>query len=127
MSAFAGVFVVLALGLFGAFQFQMPTAIQTRLSNLANQQKAGTFAGTAVIGALTSLILTTCVAPVLIGALVVIGQTGDVARGGGAVRVAELGTALPPAGAVHGLREGEGAARLGPGPRYWVGDKPGQA
>jgi thiol:disulfide interchange protein DsbD len=95
LSAFAGVFVVLALGLFGAFQFQMPTAIQTRLSNLANRQKAGTFAGTAVIGALTSLILTTCVAPVLIGALVVIGQTGDVARGGGALFAMSIGMGSP--------------------------------
>ena len=91
LTAFAGVFVVLALGLFGAFQLQMPAAIQTRLSNVANQQKAGTFAGTAVIGALTSLILTTCVAPVLIGALVVIGQTGDVARGGGALFAMSIG------------------------------------
>ncbi|HET7609117.1 MAG TPA: protein-disulfide reductase DsbD [Gammaproteobacteria bacterium] len=95
LSAFAGVFVVLALGLFGAFQFQMPAAIQTRLSNLANQQKAGTFAGTAVIGALTSLILTTCVAPVLIGALLAIGQTGDVARGGGALFAMSIGMGTP--------------------------------
>jgi thiol:disulfide interchange protein DsbD len=95
LSVFAAVFVVGALGLFGAFQFQMPTAIQTRLSNLANQQKAGTFAGTAVIGALTALIVTTCVAPVLVGALVVIGQTGDVARGGGALFAMSIGMGTP--------------------------------
>jgi thiol:disulfide interchange protein DsbD len=95
LSAFAAVFVVGALGLFGAFQFQMPAAIQTRLSNLANQQKAGTFAGTAIIGALTALIVTTCVAPVLVGALVVIGQTGDVARGGGALFAMSIGMGTP--------------------------------
>jgi thiol:disulfide interchange protein DsbD len=95
LTSFAVVFVVLALGLFGAFQFQMPTAIQTRLSNLANRQKAGTFAGTAVIGALTALIVTTCVAPVLVGALVVIGQTGDVARGGGALFAMSIGMGSP--------------------------------
>jgi thiol:disulfide interchange protein DsbD len=95
LTAFAAIFVAAALGLFGAFQFQMPTAIQTRLSNLANQQKAGTFAGTAVIGALTALIVTTCVAPVLVGALVVIGQTGDVARGGGALFAMSIGMGTP--------------------------------
>jgi thiol:disulfide interchange protein DsbD len=95
LSAFAAVFVLGALGLFGAFQFQMPTAIQTRLSNLANQQKAGTFAGTAIIGALTAAIVTTCVAPVLVGALVVIGQTGDVARGGGALFAMSIGMGTP--------------------------------
>ncbi len=95
LSLFATVFVVGALGMFGAFQFQMPTAIQTRLSNVANQQKAGTFAGTAIIGALTALIVTTCVAPVLVGALVVIGQTGDVARGGGALFAMSIGMGTP--------------------------------
>jgi thiol:disulfide interchange protein DsbD len=95
LSAFAAVFVLGALGLFGAFQFQMPAAIQTRLSNLANRQKAGTFVGTAVIGALTAAIVTTCVAPVLVGALVVIGQTGDVARGGGALFAMSIGMGTP--------------------------------
>ncbi len=95
LAAFAAIFVVGALGLFGAFQFQMPTAIQTRLSNLANKQKAGTFAGTAIIGALTAAIVTTCVAPVLVGALVVIGQTGDVARGGGALFAMSIGMGTP--------------------------------
>jgi len=95
LSAFAAIFVLGALGLFGAFQFQMPTAIQTRLSNLANKQKAGTFAGTAIIGALTAAIVTTCVAPVLVGALVVIGQTGDVARGGGALFAMSIGMGTP--------------------------------
>ena len=80
-------FVVLALGMFGLFELQMPAAIQTRLANLANRQKGGTFVGTAVIGALTALIVTTCVAPPLIGALTFISQTGDVgARLGRAVR-----------------------------------------
>jgi thiol:disulfide interchange protein DsbD len=95
LSLFAAVFVAGALGMFGAFQFQMPTAIQTRLSNVANRQKAGTFAGTAIIGALTALIVTTCVAPVLVGALVVIGQTGDVARGGGALFAMSIGMGTP--------------------------------
>jgi thiol:disulfide interchange protein DsbD len=95
LSVFAAIFVAGALGLFGAFQFQMPTAIQTRLSNLANQQKAGTFVGTAIIGALTAAIVTTCVAPVLVGALVVIGQTGDVARGGGALFAMSIGMGTP--------------------------------
>jgi thiol:disulfide interchange protein DsbD len=95
LSLFAAVFVAGALGMFGAFQFQMPTAIQTRLSNVANRQKAGTFAGTAIIGALTALIVTTCVAPVLVGALVVIGQTGDVVRGGGALFAMSIGMGTP--------------------------------
>jgi thiol:disulfide interchange protein DsbD len=95
ITLFAGMFVVLALGMFGLFELQMPAAIQTRLANLANRQKGGTFVGTAVIGALTALIVTTCVAPPLIGALTFISQTGDVARGSGALFALSIGMGSP--------------------------------
>jgi thiol:disulfide interchange protein DsbD len=95
ITTFAGMFVVLALGMFGLFELQMPAAVQTRLANLANRQKAGTFLGTAVIGALTALIVTTCVAPPLIGALTFISQTGDVARGSGALFALSIGMGTP--------------------------------
>jgi thiol:disulfide interchange protein DsbD len=95
IATFAGLFVVLALGMFGLFELQMPAAIQTRLANMANRQKGGTFLGTAVIGALTALIVTTCVAPPLIGALTFISQTGDVARGSGALFALSIGMGTP--------------------------------
>ncbi len=95
ITLFAGMFVVLALGMFGLFELQMPAAVQTRLANLANKQKGGTFIGTAVIGALTALIVTTCVAPPLIGALTFISQTGDVARGSGALFALSMGMGTP--------------------------------
>jgi thiol:disulfide interchange protein DsbD len=95
ITVFAGMFVVLALGMFGLFELQMPAAIQTRLANMANRQKGGTFIGTAVIGALTALIVTTCVAPPLIGALTFISQTGDVARGSGALFALSMGMGTP--------------------------------
>lgn len=95
ITTFAAMFVVLALGMFGLFQLQMPAFVQTRLANLANRQKAGTFLGTAVIGALTALIVTTCVAPPLIGALTFISQTGDVARGSGALFALSIGMGTP--------------------------------
>jgi thiol:disulfide interchange protein DsbD len=95
ITLFAGVFVVLALGMFGLFELQMPAAVQTRLANMANRQKGGTFIGTAVIGALTALIVTTCVAPPLIGALTFISQTGDVARGSGALFALSMGMGTP--------------------------------
>ena len=53
ITLFAGVFVLLSLGMFGLYELQMPTAIQTRLANLANKQQGGTFIGTALMGALT--------------------------------------------------------------------------
>ncbi|HEX5046705.1 MAG TPA: protein-disulfide reductase DsbD [Gammaproteobacteria bacterium] len=95
LTLFAGMFVLLSLGMFGVYDLQMPSAIQTRLSNLANKQKAGTYAGTAVMGALSSLIVTACVAPVLVGALIMISQTHDVARGSAALFSMSMGMGVP--------------------------------
>jgi thiol:disulfide interchange protein DsbD len=95
LTLFAGLFVLLALAMFGAFEMQMPAAIQTRLSAIANRQSAGSYAGVAVMGALSALIVTTCVAPPLIATLAVIGQTGDVGRGAGALFALSLGMGSP--------------------------------
>lgn len=92
---FALLFVMLALSMFGAFTFQMPAAIQTRLSNASNQQRAGTFGGVAVMGALSALIVTTCVAPALVGTLAFISQSGDMVRGGAALFAMSLGMGVP--------------------------------
>ena len=102
----------LALGMFGLFELQMPAAIQTRLANMANRQKAGTFIGTAIIGALTALIVTTCVAPPLIGALTFISQTGDVARGSGALFALSMGMGTPLL--LVGASAGQLLPRVGP-------------
>jgi len=92
---FAALFVWLALGMFGLFTLQMPAAIQSRVASLSNQQKQGTLVGTAIMGALSSLIVTACVAPPLIAALAVISQSGDVLRGGAALFALSLGMGAP--------------------------------
>ena len=71
LTLFAGLFVGLAMAMFGLFELQMPAAIQTRITNLSNNQRTGTFAGTAIMGALSALIVTTCVAPPLVATLAV--------------------------------------------------------
>jgi Thiol:disulfide interchange protein len=95
VTLFAGLFVVLALSMFGLFNIQMPAAIQTRLANLSNRQSAGHFGGVAVMGALSALIVTTCVAPPLVATLAVIGQSGDMVRGGAALFAMSLGMGTP--------------------------------
>lgn len=95
ISIFAAAFVVLAFGMFGMFELQMPSAIQTRISAMANQQRGGTYVGVAVMGALSALIVTACVAPPLIATLSVIGQSGDVARGSSALFAMSLGMGVP--------------------------------
>jgi thiol:disulfide interchange protein DsbD len=112
ITLFAGLFVLLSLGMFGVFEVQMPTSVQTRLANLANKQRGGTFVGTAIIGALTALIVTTCVAPPLVGALTMIGQTGDVARGAGALFALSIGMGSPLL--LVGASAGQLLPRVGP-------------
>ena len=95
LGLFAALFVALALSMFGLFTIQMPSAIQTRLADVSNRQTAGTFGGVALMGILSALIVTTCVGPALVGALVVIGQTGQIARGAAALFAMSLGMGTP--------------------------------
>ena len=88
--------------------------IPERVRGLSNRQKQGTFAGTAVMGALSALIVTTCVAPPLVAALAVIGQTGDVFRGGAALFALSLGMGAPL------LLVGASAGRLLPKAGPWM-------
>lgn len=92
---FAALFLAMALSMFGLFTVQMPSFIQTRLSQLSNRQQSGRHAGVAVMGALSALIVTTCVGPALVAALSVIGQSGQVARGGIALFSMAMGMGVP--------------------------------
>src|ERR1700733_10311021 len=111
---FAGLFVVLALSMVGLFTVQMPAAIQTRLSAASNRQTAGSFGGVAVMGALSALIVTTCVAPPLVATLAVIGQSGNMVRGAAALFAMSLGMGAPL------LVVGASAGRLLPKAGPWM-------
>jgi thioredoxin:protein disulfide reductase len=95
LALFAALFVALALSMFGLFTVQMPAAIQTRLANVSNRQSSGSVGGVAVMGALSALIVTTCVGPALVGALVVISETGQMVRGGAALFAMSIGMGTP--------------------------------
>ena len=92
---FAGLFVILALGMFGAYELQMPSSIQGKVSSVSGKQKSGTMIGAFVMGALSALIVTACVAPALIAALTVMAQTGDMLRSGSALFAMSLGMGAP--------------------------------
>ncbi len=93
--AFAALFVVLALAMFGLFDLKIPAALETRLAGVSGRQKSGSFIGTAIMGALSALVVTACVAPPMVAALAVIGQTGDVLRGALALFAMAIGMGAP--------------------------------
>jgi thiol:disulfide interchange protein DsbD len=95
LGAFALVFVALSLSMFGFYELQMPSALQSRLSDTASHQKGGSLGGVATMGVLSALIVGPCVAAPLAGALLYIAQTGDAVLGGAALFVMALGMGAP--------------------------------
>jgi thiol:disulfide interchange protein DsbD len=111
---FALLFVALAASMFGLFTIQLPAALQSRLADASNKQRAGTYGGVAAMGALSALIVSACVAPPLFAALAVIAQTGDVVRGGSVLFAMSLGMGTPL------LIIGTSAGRLLPKAGAWM-------
>ncbi len=92
---FSGMFVLLALSMFGLYDLQLPAYLQHRLAELSNRQRGGQLAGVAIMGFLSALIVGPCVAPPLIGALTFIAVTGDLALGAAALFALSLGMGVP--------------------------------
>ena len=92
---FTSLFVLFALAMFDVINIELPTSLQTQLSNLNSRFSYGTYAGTFFIGAISSLIVTACVAPPLIASLIVISETGDIYRGGMALFSMSIGMGTP--------------------------------
>jgi thioredoxin:protein disulfide reductase len=66
---FAILFVILAFAMFGFYNIQIPTALQSKISNISNQQKSGNIIGVASMGVLSALIIGPCGGPVLFAEL----------------------------------------------------------
>jgi thiol:disulfide interchange protein DsbD len=95
ITAFAGVFVVLALSMFGWFELQLPAALRNRINDLNQHQQGGSFPGVLMMGVLSALVASPCVSAPLAGVLVYISATGDAVLGGGALFALSLGMGAP--------------------------------
>lgn len=95
LGSFSAVFVLLALSMFGFYELQMPQAIQSKLTNLSNKQRGGSYVGVGIMGFLSALIVGPCIAAPLAGALIYIGQTGDAMLGAAALFALSMGMGVP--------------------------------
>ncbi|MCH4590894.1 protein-disulfide reductase DsbD [Achromobacter xylosoxidans] len=95
LTLFAILLAVLALAMFDAFTFQMPSGIQARLAERSSRIPGGRYTGALLMGALSALIVGPCVAAPLAGALLYISQTGDVVLGGSALFAMAWGMGVP--------------------------------
>jgi len=95
LGSFAAVFALLALSMFGFYDLQLPSRLQSKLTEMSNRQQGGTLIGVGIMGFLSALIVGPCVAPPLAGALIYIGQSGDAVLGGLALFAMSMGMGTP--------------------------------
>ena len=95
LGAFASVFVVLALSMFGFYELQLPSGWQARLTEASNRLGGGHWGAVALMGMLSAAIVSPCVVAPLAGALLYIGQTRDIILGGTALFSMAIGMGVP--------------------------------
>lgn len=95
LGAFGLLMVGLSLSMFNVYHLQVPAALQSKLSQVSDQQKAGKLLGVFVMGAISALIVGPCVAAPLASALLYISQTRNVLVGGAALFSMAMGMSVP--------------------------------
>jgi len=95
LGSFAALFVILSLSMFGFYELQLPSTLQSKLTNTSNKLHGGHVSGVFGMGALSAIIMGPCVAAPLAGALLYISQTHDAVLGGTALFVMALGMGVP--------------------------------
>jgi len=95
LGGFALLLSTMALSMFGFYELQMPSAIQSRATEWSNSFQGGSYVGVFIMGGVSALVVGPCVAAPLAGALVYISQTRDVVLGGLALFAMALGMSVP--------------------------------
>ncbi|CAN7705911.1 protein-disulfide reductase DsbD [Pseudomonas sp. LjRoot277] len=92
---FAMFFALFALAMFGVFELKLPHAISSRLDRIAGRTEGGSLWGAAVLGVVSSLLVSPCVSAPLAGALLYISASGDALGGGLKLFMLGLGMGAP--------------------------------
>jgi thioredoxin:protein disulfide reductase len=95
LGATALIFVALAFSMFGFYELKLPTAFENKILGASQKLKGGEFLGVFVMGILSALIVSPCVAAPLAGALIYIGQTHNVFLGGVGLFALAIGMGVP--------------------------------
>lgn len=93
--SFSFVFVLLALSMFGFYDLKLPVSWQAAIAKWSHRQQSGAYLGAAIMGALSTLILSPCVTAPLVGVLAYIANSGDKVLGGLALFSLGLGMGTP--------------------------------
>lgn len=108
---FAVLFVILALAMFGVYDLELPAALRARLQRGG---QGGSLGSVALMGMLSSILVSPCISAPLAGALIYLSASGDAVLGAGALFALGLGMGVPL------LAVGVGGASLLPRVGPWM-------
>lgn len=89
------IFVTLSFSMFGFYELKLPSAVENYFFNWSHRFKGGHLLSDFLMGAISALIISPCVAAPLAGALLYISQTHDVTLGAVALFSLSLGMGVP--------------------------------
>ncbi|AJD49196.1 cytochrome C biogenesis protein transmembrane region [Isoalcanivorax pacificus W11-5] len=112
----AVIFLLLALGMFGVFTLQLPAFLRDRLNAASERRQGGSLGGAALIGAISGLIVSPCVTPILAGALIYVASSGEAVTGALTLFTLALGMGTPL------IIFGTGGSHLLPRAGEWMDD-----
>ncbi len=92
---FAAFFALFALAMFGLYELRLPHLLSEPLDRLAGKTRGGSHASAALLGVLSSLLVSPCVSAPLAGALLYISASGDALGGGLKLFALGLGMGAP--------------------------------
>lgn len=92
---FAAFFAAFALAMFGLYELRLPHFLSAPLDRLAGNTRGGSLWGAALLGVLSSLLVSPCVSAPLAGALLYISASGDAFGGGLKLFLLGLGMGTP--------------------------------
>jgi thioredoxin:protein disulfide reductase len=95
IALFSGLFVLLALSLFGFYDLQLPNKLHRRVASWSGKHQGGTYVGVFFMGAFATLVVSPCVSAPLVGALAYIAHSGNVVLGGTALLALGIGMGIP--------------------------------
>ena len=92
---FAAFFAAFALAMFGLYELRLPHFLSAPLDRLAGNTRGGSLWGAALLGVLSSLLVSPCVSAPLAGALLYISASGDALGGGLKLFLLGMGMGTP--------------------------------
>lgn len=92
---FTLIFITMACSMFGFFDIKLPGFWSQKIMGSKQQQGKRNYISVALMGVISTLVVSPCVTAPLIGVLTYIGQNGNVATGGLILFIMSLGMGIP--------------------------------